>query len=313
MRRLVPLCLLVLVCAAVPGTADARKITRYRVGIGEQDPAMFGDAAFKRLNLKRVRFIVPWDFYKADYKIAEVGAYLQTARRAHVEVLLHLTATANCYDGRYSKAKRCRAPTVSAYTKSVKAIRRYFPSIHVLGAWNEANHKSQPVYRRPGLAARYYKAMRRVCRTCTIVAGDFLDEPNLARYARAFRRVAPGARLWGLHNYRDVNRLRSVGTRTMLRSVPGRVWLTETGGIVRFKGVFSNSTRRAAKRLGYVFRLADRYSRRGRGRSRIARLYAYTWRGEPKPVSFDAGLVRPDGTPRLGYKVFRKQLRRHVR
>ena len=52
--------------------------------------------------------------------------------------------------------------------------------------------------------------------------------------ASAFRRHAHEVepRYWGMHNYIDANRLRTTGTRRMLRAVKGQIWFTETGGIV---------------------------------------------------------------------------------
>ncbi len=48
--------------------------------------------------------------------------------------------------------------------------------------------------------------------------------------------------IWGLHNYSDINRLQSWRTHRLVRALGGQVWLTETGGIVKFAGEFSNSS-----------------------------------------------------------------------
>jgi hypothetical protein len=140
-----------------------------------------------------------------------------------------------------------------------------------------------------------------------------LDTSNMLPYLRAFLRRAPGRpRLWGLHNYQDVNRRTSGDTREMLRRVPGRVWLTETGGIVKFGSSrqFAYSERRAANRTRWMFGLASRYEKRRRGlQSTIARVYVYRWFGEPPGAHFDAGLVDPDGTPRRAYSVVAKHAR----
>ena len=281
--------------------------SRYQVGIGEQDPAMFADAAFTPLGIKRVRFIVPWDWSRAPHKRAEIAAYLRAARGK--EVLVHFGAAVRCYDGRrYSRAARCRAPAVGTYGRSFRRFRRTFPRVRTLGVWNEANHRSQPTASRPRLAARYYLAARRVCPKCRLVAADLLDRPSLVSYARRFRRVAPRARLWGLHNYGDVNRRRSAATRAFLRVARGRVWLTETGGIVRFPPAFPYSLSRAKASTRFLFALADRLSRGRRGRARITRIYPYAWRGEVRGARFDAGLVGPTGAPRPAYRVYRAKL-----
>jgi hypothetical protein len=85
----------------------------------------------------------------------------------------------------------------------------------------------------------------------------------------------------------------------------GQVWWTETGGIVKF-GSFKYSESRAAKRTDYMFRLADKYTKRRRGMARVTRLYPYQWTGAPRGARFDAGMTDPDGSPRKAYFTFKK-------
>jgi hypothetical protein len=63
--------------------------------------------------------------------------------------------------------------------------------------------------------------------------------------------------IWGLHKYSDINRLESGRTRQLVRALGGRVWLTETGGLVSFGEAFPNRNgsglTRAAKALAYLF------------------------------------------------------------
>jgi hypothetical protein len=142
------------------------------------------------------------------------------------------------------------------------------------------------------------------------MAADLLDTANLFPYLRAFMRRAPGRpRLWGLHNYQDVNLHTSADTRQMLATVPGELWLSETGGIVRLgdSAQFRYSESRAAQSTRWLFTLADRYDAPGRGpRSRVTRVYVYKWFGEPPDARFDAGLTDMYGTPRAGFFVFRR-------
>lgn len=310
MRRslILPLLLpLLLLLLAAPAEAS-----RYRVGIGDQDVAMFTDKAFKPLGVKRVRYIVPWNWRREDHIRDAVTIYMRTAHEQRKEVLVHFTAAAGCWNGkRYSRARHCRAPNMYAYAASVRAFRRKFPWVRNFGAWNEANHSSQPTARSPQLAARYYNTLYGVCPRCRIVAADLLDSSNLVRYVQKFRRYARHKpRIWGLHNYSDVNRERSENTRAFLKAVPGQVWLTETGGLVRLSDTFPYSPARARARTSYMFGLADRLSRQRRGfRSRITRLYVYGWRGKYRGVRFDSGLVGPTGKPRPAYHVFRAKLR----
>jgi Glycosyl hydrolase catalytic core len=277
---------------------------------------MFAGQAWQSLRLKRVRYLVPWDWRRSEQ--AAVAAFMGAARAHGQDVLVTFTARRGCYDGgRYSRAPECRAPSARAYRSAVRAFDDAYPWVRTYSAWNEVNHVSQPTFRSPRLAARYYAVLRRDARLrhFRVMAADVLDTANMRRYLRAFLRAAPGRpRLWGLHNYQDVNRGTSGDTRAMLELVRGRVWLTETGGIVKFgeSRQFRYSESRAARRTRWMFRLARRYQTRRRAlRSTISRLYVYRWFGEPPGARFDAGLVNPDGTPRRAYSVVAEHARGH--
>jgi hypothetical protein len=291
---------------------------KYRVGVGEQDPAMFASARWQSLHVKRSRYLVPWNWNKSAGVRAEVTSYMSAAHAAGQQVLVAFTARRGCYNGRrYSKKKACRAPSAAAYRASFRAFDSAFPWVRTYSAWNEVNHLSQPTYRKPRLAVRYYDVLRRDARArgFRVMALDLLDTSNLGSYLRAFRRRAHGSpRLWGLHNYQDVNYKTSRDTRRMLSTAPGEVWLTETGGIVRFAGsrLRKYSPKRAAARTKYMFKLAGRYQRKQAGmRSKITQLFIYTWFGEPRGARFDAGLVNPNGSPRPAFAVVRRHAKAH--
>src|SRR4029450_77107 len=102
---------------------------------------------------------------------------------------------------------------------------------------NEENHRSQPTFRDPEQAARFFNIVRKRCRGCRVVAADVIDDANMVRWVSKVRVVGRGGRPSGPHNYRDSNPRRGQrygGTKLLLKTVPGKVWLTETGGIVRF-------------------------------------------------------------------------------
>src|SRR4051812_47655056 len=301
-----------LACAGLSMLGAAPASAAYRVGIGEQNPRMFDSPSWQSLKLKRVRYLVPWDYATHQDQRAAFDQYMLRARAARQDVLVTFTARRGCYlpSGRYSKARVCRAPSASAYRNAFGMFDAKFPWVKTYSAWNEINHKSQPTFKSPRTAAGYYNVLNAQARKgkFRVMAADMLDTPNMGRYLASFRRYAKGSpKLWGLHNYGDVNRRRTTFTKAMLRTVPGEVWLTETGGIVKLLPSFKHSLSRAAERTKGMFRLASNYDTRRRGmRSKITRLYVYAWFGGPPTARFDAGLMNADDSPRKAFSVFRK-------
>ena len=118
LMKIVPLA--VLAAAILAPSADAN----YRVGLSEQSPALFSQPAWQSLKLKRVRYIVPWDYYKDAGQHGEVTSFLNAAHAANQDVLVAFTARRGCYtNGRYSKSRACKAPSTSAYKSAVTRLR----------------------------------------------------------------------------------------------------------------------------------------------------------------------------------------------
>ena len=220
MRLPAALIALVLAVLVLPGPARAG----YRIGISEQNRAMFASPAWQRLGLVRTRYLVAWD-WEATGQQAEIDAYMRAARAAGQDVLVTFTAHRGCFNGRrYGREPYCRAPSARAFRAAFRRFDDRYPWVRTYAGWNEVNHVSQPTFARPRLAVRYYRVLRseRRRRGFRVLAADLLDTANLLPYLRAFRRLAPGRpRLWGLHNYQDVNRGTAGDTRRMLRAVRG--------------------------------------------------------------------------------------------
>ncbi len=288
------------------GTGPAQAKTSIAVGIGDQSPEMFSAPAYKALKLKKTRYFIPWNAMKDSTQRARADAFVNAARKADVKVFMHISTDD-------FTAKKAKLPSVKAYKKEVRRlILRYKPKgVKEWGVWNEANHKSQPTYRSPKRAAQYFTTMRTICSGCTIVALDVLDQKGVATYIRKFYSYVPRskrkyAKIVGIHNYSDVNRKRSSGTKTILRAVKRadviktQFWLSETGALVSFGRSFPCSESRASSRMTYMFSLAKKY------RSDVKRLYSYNWQGTDCDPGFDAGLVRRDGSTRPSYDAFKK-------
>jgi len=289
--------------AAVPA-AQAR--TPVAIGLGDQSPAMFASPLFKPLRVKRVRFVIRWDAARHPAVLAAADAYVAAARGAGATVLMHVTT--NDY-----RSRRAKLPSVADYRRRVGAlVRRYRPQgVREWGVWNEANHPSEPTWRSPGRAARYFHELRRMCPGCSIVALDVLDASSAPAYiSRFYRALGPrdrrAARLVGIHNYAETNRRSRGRTAAIIAAVRARnrraqFWFTETGGIVKAKRDWPCNTTRAAAALRRMFWLA-RVHRRD-----VSRLYAYSFFGErPSCTLRDYGLVTWDGRKRAGYTVFRR-------
>jgi hypothetical protein len=295
-RRAVLLCLAVLL---IPAAAAAG---RPAVGIGEQDPAMFKDPHWKALHARDVRLVVSWDVLWVGWERRQVGAYLRAAKRAKARVLV--TFAHSRVEGHEDDL-----PKPSTWRRLFEQFRRRWPQVRDFQAWNEANHGTQPTSRAPRRAAQLYDVMRSACPRCTISAPSVLDAPNMLHWIRAFEKAARHrVRIWSLHNYLDANRGRSIGTRKLLRNVRGKVWFTETGGIVNRwvsgRHIKRYTVRRAVTATRRVFKLAALSPR-------VTRVYFYNWiaPSEPRP-RWDSALMAPNGRPRPAYGVIRRELAR---
>lgn len=304
--------LLALAPGALAGSApEAHASASYLTGIGDQETEMFGNPLWRQLHTKIARYIAPYDAAVRPFSLQAAARWIAAAEAQHQQVLVAF------YHSEYTPT---RMPSVGVYQRDVQKFVGLFPHVTQYQAWNETNrgtviekHHVGLVSPTPTQSAAYYKALRAVCRGCTITGLDILDGPAIApslRYIAQFKHAlaqlkVPMPHLWGFHNYSDTNRFSSSRTRAILAAVPGEVWLTETGGIVKFGGAFPNvkgsGLRRASSALSYMFRLAA-------SSSRIKRLYVFQWSGSRGAARFDAGLTDPHYNPRPGYVVVCKAL-----
>lgn len=276
------------------GTTAAPAGQRPVIGIGEQQAPMFADRRFAELGVKHVRLVASYDTTSVGFERQLVTAWIAAALRSGAEPFITFG---------HSRVKPQKLPSVSEYRAAFRAFRRRFPQVRVFAPWNEINHVSQPTSDAPRRAAEYYNAMKAECPACVVLAGDVLDQPGMVRYLREYQRHLDGTpAIWGLHNYADANRFRSSGLRAMLATVRGEVWLTETGGIVKFGRSFPRDEQRAARAVAYALKLA-------RDNERVGRVYLYNWTGSNPADRFDAGFIAPGGTARPAYDVLREALK----
>ena len=291
-----------LALAAAPSQSNAAVL----VGVGDQNPATFTDPLFDKLNVKRTRNFTAWNVALKRRQAAGLDTWLDAAKTAGVKPLISFSAAV----GSRCPRRPCKLPTLREYTRAFRAFRKRWPYIKTISPWNEANHRSQPTFKQPKRAAQYYNIVRKYCRGCKIVAADVIDDRNMERWLAEFKKTARTPRIWGLHNYRDVNPRKNQmygGTKRLLQTVRGQVWMTETGGLARFqlpggKTLFPYSLSRQNRAIKRMFSLAKRY------RARVKQLFIYNWWGQRRSQRFDAGLVTPTGKPRPAYKTVRRYL-----
>jgi hypothetical protein len=297
MIRRLCLTLLAFFALATPATA-----TPPTVGIGDQHPEMFSDPAFQALGVNHSRYVLEWDWYRSKRKVAATDWWMSAARDAGIDPLV-------AFSRDWRPSGQFKLPSLKLYRKSFQIFRARYPQVHDFSAWNEANHTAQPTANKPKAAAGFYKAMRKACPSCHVIAADVLDSPDSLAWIKRFKRYAPTARLWGLHNYKDANDHTNT-TRKFLKAVRGKVWLTETGGILRLKphpGSHGNGRTETkshqAGAVSRVFALARAH------RSRIQRIYFYEWRHETKN-RWDSAFLDANGHKRPAYHALERNLRR---
>lgn len=294
MIRLLSLSLLLTVAIAAPAAAKAPI-----VGVGDQHATMFSDPSFQKLGVRHSRYVLAWDWYRHPWMVAELDAWMNAAQASGVRPLVAF--------GRSDAPNGHRkAPSLAAYRNSFRLVRERYPFVTDYTAWNEANHTAQPTAKKPRMAARYYNAMRKDCRSCTIVAADVLDGKDMLPWIKKFKRYAPSARIWGVHNYKDANDATG-STKQLLKAVKGQVWLTETGGILRLKpadgsrGGRKHTKSHQAKAVKRVYSIA-------KSNRRISRVYFYEW-AKKKGNRWDSAFVEANGKLRPSYVALKRGLR----
>ena len=294
MIRLLSLSLLFSLALAVPASAKAPI-----VGVGDQNAAMFTSSPFKKLGVRHSRLVLAWDWYRDPHAVSQADVWMQQAQAAGVRPLV-------AFNRNWRSKGHRKLPSLTLYRKSFRLLRERYPWVTDYSAWNEANHSSQPTSKKPYMAARYYNAMRKDCRTCTIVAADVLDSSDMVAWVKKFKRHAPSARIWGVHNYKDANDATGT-TRQLLRAVRGQVWLTETGGILRLKpadgsrGGRKHTKSQQARAVQRVYQIA-------KSSRRITRVYFYEW-AKKKGNRWDSAFIETNGKLRPSYHALKRGLR----
>lgn len=269
------------------------------VGIADQTGATFSDPLFTQLGVKNARLNLAWDALDYDWQVAELDDWMNRAHAAGVQPLVVFSQSR-------VKGRTRILPTPAQYGAMLDKLRARYPYLNEFAGWNEMNYPGQPTYKNPRAVAQYYKVLRTKCPGCQILPGSLLDNPNLVPWTQQLRKEIkklrqPDPQLWGLHNYSDVNRLRDTSTQKLLRTVKGKIWLTETGGVVRATSPtasrYPQGSAFAGKVTAYILGTLTKQN------PRLARTYLYEWKAPEGDVSWDSGLVSPQDTTRPAYDI----------
>jgi hypothetical protein len=198
------------------------------------------------------RYVLQWDAAgersagasaAGDYR-ERFEAWLADVRAIGLRGVLALTS----YDG-------VRPGSASEYARSLDATLALAAAaglpIAYLEPWNEPNGQGGEA---AAAAAGLADAASGICRArgCTVIAGDFADNPGLPAYERAYERaLTSGARDWGVHPYISVATHSTVTLARFRRELPGggrnlSVWFTEVGALSCNRGEGRGEARQAA-------------------------------------------------------------------
>ncbi len=292
-RRLIALLSL---AAALAAPASCAALV---VGIGDQTPDVFSDPRFLALGIKDARLSIPWDFFENRTQARALDRWLRAAKADGISPLIS-------FDHHYPSERGHSLPSPGALARAFRIFRARYPWVSDFATWNEANHCGEPTCHRPDLVASYYRALRHVCPSCTVLGAELLDEPGMVAWVQAFDRALGGQpAIWGLHNYLGANRLQVASTLALLRATRSQIWFTETGGVVARHNhsptSFPEGPIHASTVTGFIFNRLARLS------PRITRVYLYQWNAGPGATqSWDSGLVGPEPAfkPRPAFATF---------
>ncbi len=234
-------CLIALATVLALRTGPAFASTSYIDGVSDQSLASW-EPEFSSLfakawvgsppsHIKLARYVVQWNVMGGGGYPNELNNFTNWYTRAGELKLTREVALAD-----YVGAKE---PTQSSYQTELTSLLSKFTGITSVEAWNEPNHQSSRVnfYATPTRAAEYMNSAYSVCGThaCTAIAGDFLDEANMAKYEKEYKAklspADPGN--WGIHPYSSVESHSKTRMEEFRAGLPAgktdRIWFTEVG------------------------------------------------------------------------------------
>ena len=215
--------------AALPGVASAHPV----VGVADNSSQMFGDPRFLALGITDVRDDVPWNVLSRRSARRSLATWLAAAQAAGMTPLI----TFDHDNG--SVATQRHLPTVKQFSNAFRQFRALYPWVTEFETWDEANFYLEGTSTNPKRAAQFYEVLRKDClelhdprrRTCSTCRPARATRST--SWARTFVNLVHGQPpIWGINNYVGANRLETRHHGRCSDAVRGKIWFTETGGIV---------------------------------------------------------------------------------
>jgi hypothetical protein len=289
MRRLLISTVLASVLLVPAAAAQAKP----KLGIADNKASTFADPRLQALHVKYARINVPYDVLSDANTLPQVDAWMAGAKAIGAKPLVSFDR---------SRRHHSANPSPSQLASALKAWRKRWPGqIKEISAWNEPNINGKSASR----VAKWWLALRKACSSCTVLPGELVDKSNAITFAKSFVKAAKRSpSIWALHAYVDANNFKTTNTKKFLKAVKGKVWLTETGGVVRRT---NGSATFAGKGVAFQTKATDYLlNKLVKVSSRIQRVYFYAW-SSVGDKNWDSGLIGPAGA-RPALNVVRKYL-----
>jgi hypothetical protein len=232
-----------LTLSLTPLTPSAGAATSYVDGISDQSlPAWdgnFDESWFAGLfdntwvhgpgaHVDFARYVVQWNVMSGDYPryLREFEAWLQDVASIDLKPEIALTSYDGVLPGTSSEYK-------TELVKILGRARALGEPIRWLESWNEPNGQGIVSATR---AAGFTNEASNVCEdqdSCTVIAGDFEDSPDVARYEDEYiENLDPVPLNWGVHPYYSIEQESEAPFENVREHLPNkgedeRIWFTE--------------------------------------------------------------------------------------
>ena len=290
---------------AIPAGASA-----YTLGVSDQQARTFTNPLFAPLKFKAARYITPYDVMESPAdKAAARRLGERRARRAPEDPrLLRALPSQQLARPKAPIGRRVHARSSRSSRRPIRTSRRSRPGTRSTAARRATRQRPGPADNLqpttgPKRVAQYYMAARKVFkgskyRSSASTSSTSRTSTRRSSTCKSFLRYAtPDPKIIGFHNYSDTNRFSTTRTKRVLPTFRGKVWLTETGGIVKLGTLVPVQHEPRGRRR---WAACSRWPSRTRASAACS-----STSSTRRPIGdrrFDAGLINPDGTQAPGLR-----------